>query len=132
MHPLTRLRAAAMTAELWLSLCLATAMIRLLPYRRYAGLVKRMNGQVEAPLQVARRVRRRLDVAARYFPRQPKCLSRSIAARATLARRGYASSLSLGVDVRAADLAAHAWLSAGGIIVTGREEMANFGEVARL
>ena len=128
----TRLRAAAMTVEIAVMLCVAEAMIRLLPYRRYAPLVRRMAGQGDAPLQVARRVRRRLAVAVRCLPWQPLCLTRAIAARAVLGRRGHASVLSLGVDIGAVDLAAHAWLSAGGIIVTGRDEMARYNEVAQL
>lgn len=128
----TRLRAAAMTIELWAMLWIAEAMIRLLPYRRYARLVQAMNGSGDAPLQQARRVRRRLDVAARWLPWQPLCLVRAIAARAILGRRGFTSILSLGVDIAAADLAAHAWLTAGGIIVTGRDEIAAHREVTQL
>ncbi len=128
----TRLRAAAMTAEIAAMLCVAEVMIRLMPYRRYAPMVRRMAGTGNAPLQLARRVRRRLTVAVRCLPWQPLCLARAIAARAVLGRRGHGSVLSLGVDVGAVDLAAHAWLAAGGIVVTGREEMERYSEVAQL
>lgn len=127
-----RVAAALLFAQLLLAMIMAEMVIRALPYRRYAPLVRRMCGDAPAPPALAARVRRLTLKAGEWLPWSAKCLTRSIAGRAVLGWRGYASDLSLGLDIDAPDLTAHAWLKAGGIVVTGAEEMRRYREVTRL
>jgi hypothetical protein len=109
---------------------LAHAMVRFVPFRRYSKRL-RQNASAEPPLQLARDLRRIIDFIARAMPERSRCLVCAIAARAMLGRRGYGSELSLGINPEQTPMIAHAWLIAGSVIVTGREEQSNFKEVAR-
>lgn len=127
-----RLSAALLFAQLILAMIAAEMLIRALPFRRYAPLLRRMRGDTPAPPALAARLRRLTLKAGDRLPWKAKCLVRCIAIRTVLGARGYASDLSLGLDIDAPDLAAHAWLQAGGIVVSGAEEMRKFREVTRL
>lgn len=116
--------ALAQTAFVW-------AKVRLLPSRHWRRWLEPRSGLEDAPPQLARDLRRLIDVLSPALPRRTRCLICAMAARAMLERRGYGSVLSLGADIGKPSLAAHAWLSAGSIIVTGRENMADYKEVAR-
>ncbi len=59
-----------------------------------------------------------VQTAARFVP-GATCLTQALALRALLARRGRASTLTLGVRNPVGALEAHAWLEAGGRIVLG-------------
>ena len=127
-----RIAAALLFAQLMLAMIAAEMLIRLLPFRRYAPMLRRMRGQTPTPPPLAARLRRLTLKAGDWLPWKVKCLVRCIAIRAVLGARGYTSDLSLGLDINAPDLAAHAWLQAGGIVVSGAEEMRKFREVTRL
>lgn len=127
-----RVAAALLFAQLLLAMIAAEMLIRILPFRRYAPLLRRMRGEVPTPPALAARIRRLTLRAGDWLPWEAKCLVRCIAVRAVLGARGFASDLSLGLDIDAPDLAAHAWLQAGGIVVSGAEEMRKFREVTRV
>ena len=127
-----RVAAALLFVQLVLAMIAAEMLIRLLPFRRYAPMLRRMRGDTPTPPALAARLRRLTLKAGDWLPWKVKCLVRCIAVRAVLGARGYASDLSLGLDIDAPDLAAHAWLQAGGIVVSGAEEMRKFREVTRL
>ena len=70
--------------------------------------------------------------AARYVPFRAVCLPQAIAAKAMLSRRHIASIMHFGVLKKAQEaLAAHAWLDAGPVEVTGFPVGPDFVEVAR-
>lgn len=104
--------------------------VRLLPSRKWRGWLQPTDLQ-QPPLQLARDLRRIIAFLGPVLPRRTRCLICAMAARAMLARRGYGSTLSLGTDTSQSAMTAHAWLSASSIIVTGRESMADYKEVAR-
>jgi Transglutaminase-like superfamily len=55
-----------------------------------------------------------VDVAARYAPVRPTCLTRALVLSRILGRRGLASELRIGVAHRDGGLAAHAWVERNG------------------
>ncbi|OYQ37179.1 hypothetical protein CHU95_02190 [Niveispirillum lacus] len=77
-------------------------------------------------------VARALERAARRVPFTCTCLVRAMAGRAMLRRRGIPCTLHLGVARQNGALAAHAWLEAGGGVVTGGDEAPNFVPLVRL
>lgn len=104
----------------------------LLPFRVLArqlgGLVSPPAGAVTAPIspstsldrQMIHDIRWAVGAVAPWLPFRSLCLQQAIAARTMLARRGIGTTLHLGVDrSKPARLAAHAWLDAGNVPVTG-------------
>jgi hypothetical protein len=70
--------------------------------------------------------------AARYVPFRAVCLPQAIAAKAMLSRRHIASVMHFGVARKPGEaMAAHAWLNAAEIEVTGYPVEAGFVEMAR-
>ncbi|WP_428410162.1 lasso peptide biosynthesis B2 protein [Hyphococcus sp.] len=70
----------------------------------------------------ARRTALAVNRASRFVPRAT-CLVRAMAAKFLLDRKGYASSICVGVAKEAGTpLKAHAWLKSGDLIVVGDEE----------
>ncbi len=122
---------AALVVEALVQITLVWATVRLLPSGRLRRWLEPRPGLAEPPLQLARDLRRLMRFLAPALPRRTHCLICAVAARAMLARRGYGSTLSLGADLSKSAIAAHAWLSAGTIIVTGRENMTAYREVTR-
>jgi len=69
--------------------------------------------------------------AARHVPFGAVCLPQAMAAKAMLARRGIASVMHFGtMRGETLSLAAHAWLDAAGVEVTGYPVEARFTEIA--
>ncbi len=122
---------AALGVEALVQIALVWATIRLLPPGKLRRWLEPRPGLAEPPLQLAQDLRRVMRFVGPVLPRRTHCLICAVAARAMLARRGYGSTLSLGADLSKSAIAAHAWLSAGSIIVTGRENMTNYREVRR-
>ncbi len=135
-HP--RLRKAArigyfavLVVEALVQIVMVWATVRLLPPGKLRRWLEPRPGLAEPPLQLARDLRRVMRFVAPALPRRTHCLICAVAARAMLTRRGYGSTLSLGADLNTSAIAAHAWLSAGSIIVTGWENMTTYREVTR-
>lgn len=104
----------------WARYCLAT--------RATSELIEtsRSASPVEPPLAtqgqeaIIARIALTVPNVARYMPFRSDCLVQALAARRWLARHGIASGLSIGVrKTEEEPFAAHAWLEAGGVIVTG-------------
>ena len=69
--------------------------------------------------------------AARHVPFGAVCLPQAMAARAMLARRGITRGMHFGtMRGESLSLAAHAWLDAAGVEVTGYPVEAQFTEIA--
>lgn len=116
--------------EATLMIVLAQLMIKFIPFRRYSHWLQSMNGREIAPELFALRLQRVIKIVGKLLPWEALCFPRAISAKAMLARRGYASVLTLGVaDVQGA-MKAHAWLAAGEIIVSGREGREDFHDLA--
>lgn len=111
---------------------LATAYVavRALPFgliaaRVQAPLQRRAAGEAES--SAIARVKWAVAAASRRLPWTVPCLATALAANRLLAWRGVASELWLGVKADdSSTLAAHAWLAAGGRVVTGGEVRADF------
>jgi hypothetical protein len=123
---------------------LAFARVALLavPFRTLAARFGHASAANEGPSQpdsltaikaeLAREIGWAITRAARHVPFGASCLPQAIAARAMLNRRRVASVMHFGV-AKTADtrLAAHAWLDAGNIEVTGFPVASEFTEIAR-
>ncbi|MBI2425364.1 MAG: lasso peptide biosynthesis B2 protein [Candidatus Hydrogenedentes bacterium] len=119
-------------------LCLFVARLLLLvPFRWVAphlGVHMTESPESIAPeaLPQVRRVAKTIRWASRHMPWQCKCLVRAMAAKAMLRRRGFASTLYMGVakDPGPKQLKAHAWLRCGPIVLTGGAEAPGFAVVS--
>jgi hypothetical protein len=109
---------------------LAQLTIKFIPFKRYSRWLQSMNGQHNAPELLALRLKRVIKWIDRFLPWEALCLPRAISAKAMLARRGYSSVLTLGVADVQRDMKAHAWLTAGDIIVSGGEGMKGYHDLA--
>jgi Transglutaminase-like superfamily len=118
--------------ELLVQIALAAWTVRFVPFKRYCLQLKVPPGFQPPPVQLARDIRRIVDMISFALPGRSKCLICGIAAKRVLARRGYSSELSFGVNLAATPMVAHAWLIAGSVVVTGRGEKGKFEEVVRL
>ena len=73
-----------------------------------------------------------METISRYTPWESKCLVQAIVVKVLLNRRRIKSALYLGVaKTGQGGLAAHAWLCAGGSVVTGDDCGAEFTVVAK-
>ena len=119
-------------AEALVMLGLARLALIILPFRRLASHLARplVDGK-RGDLGEARRVGVALHHAARVTPWRSKCLEQAVAGQWMLRRRGLRGTLSLGVAKEGEVMEAHAWLRCGEQIVTGGQEVARYGVVAR-
>lgn len=79
----------------------------------------------------ARKIGWAVTRAARHVPFGAVCLPQAMAAKAMLARRGIGSVMHFGTTRgEKLSLAAHAWLDAAGVEVTGYPVEASFTEIA--
>jgi len=96
-------------------------LVRAVPFRissRFAG--GETAREPDARVQVrARGVARAIAAATGRFGRRETCLMQAFAASLMLRRRHIPSTLRLGVKREGATFAAHAWVMAAGIVVTG-------------
>ena len=66
----------------------------------------------------------------KYFPIPIKCLASALTAKKILKKKGYKSIIHIGLSRQTQkNIAAHAWLSCGDIIITGIEEKKKFKEL---
>lgn len=120
---------------------LALMQARLLVWRRGEHEALRTTGELitgvaapptsrDADAAVAREVAWAISVVPRALRRHHRCLVEALGAARLLTRRSVPWLLKVGVAPgRGAPLAAHAWLIAGGRIVTGRAESTGFSEL---
>ncbi|WP_422248844.1 lasso peptide biosynthesis B2 protein [Sphingorhabdus sp.] len=119
-------------AELCVQLGKAAWTVRFVPFKDYGRQLKDIADSNPPPLQLARDIRRIVNLVSPILPERSNCLICGIAAKRMFARRGYGSELSFGVDPAATPMVAHAWLVAASIVVTGKSGRAKFSEVVRL
>ena len=135
------LRDRALFSEAALRLGIACLSVKLMPLRWVLrGL--RVHGGNEpreelspAQLELSRRIRWSIRVAARHMPWRAVCLQQSLTAKAMLSSRGIPAVLYFGVR-KSADvthsLQAHAWVCAGQVEVTPRQAQGDFTVTAML
>lgn len=117
--------------ELLARIAWAAWTVRFVPFKLYSVALKNDPLAQPAPVQLARDIRRIINMVSFVLAERSKCLICGIAAKRVLARRGYKSELSFGVNPNATPMVAHAWLIAGSVVVTGRGERGKFEEVVR-
>ena len=112
-------------AEAALALTVASAAIRLLPFRT---VVRMMNwpraGRERQPVEArdqAAEVRRAVKRAARRLPWTIVCFPEGLAAHWMLRRRGAPSLVHYGLRHSKTGLSAHVWVSLSGDVVVGEE-----------
>ena len=92
--------------------------------------------QVEAQMpdpDLLQRVGRAVAVTANHVPWRSDCFPQTIAGRSLLKRYGIASTIHFGVErIGEEDLAGHAWLTCGEIVVTGDTDLDRYTEIHRL
>ena len=118
-------------AEALILLAAASAMVRLLPFRRIVRLAQsplRAAGENSVDLD---RLRRAIEAWARRVPWRAMCIQCALALHLLLRRRGIASELHYGIR-KAAErpLSAHVWLSVDGVTLIGGEAAAEHVPVA--
>lgn len=119
----------------WLSLGLARLLILRVPIRHYAAwLGCRSDGAPWLPLVEAadearaRAISQVVRLAARYTPWQSNCFPQAIVARFLLRLHRIPHALFLGAaPADGRSLAAHAWVAAGPVRVTGGDGFGRFG-----
>ncbi len=122
--------------EAALMLGVARLAIALIPFRHVAPwLGVRQSATPAAPLLeahacLAKRIGWAVHTAAGHLPWQAVCLPQAIAAKFMLRRRGFASTLYLGVSRDDMGFKAHAWIRAGDVIVTGYQDMQRYTVVS--
>jgi hypothetical protein len=117
-------RELALFAEAACALTLATAAIRILPFRTVVrtmgyGGAEQDRGQADA--DVALEVRRAVKRAARRLPWTIVCFPEGLAAHWMLRRRGVPSLVHYGIRQAESELTAHVWVTLGETVVIGEE-----------
>lgn len=126
------IRMAYLGLELLIHLARAVWTVRFVPFKQYSVGLKRDSCAQTAPVQLARDIRRIINIISFMLPERSKCLICGIAAKRVLAKRGFGSELFFAVNPSANPMVAHAWLITGSVVVTGRGEKGKFEEVVRL
>jgi hypothetical protein len=124
-------------AMVWLGL--ARCAILTIPFRWTTRLFALRSGEMVAAVDqssrdLARRIGWALRSAGARSPWHSTCLAQALAGTVMLRRRRIPSSLTMGVaksDVAPGSLSAHAWLSCGGNILTGRDGYEKFNIIAQ-
>src|SRR6185312_4540798 len=128
-------------ALLWLALArIATLTIpfrwimRLLTLRPGDGAAQNPAVPGADSVAFAMRARRALVVAARRIPWESNCLTKTLAGACMLRARRIASLIAVGVNhsvnSRRRHRKAHAWLSSGGVVVTGAPRHKSYNAIA--
>lgn len=119
----------------WILVGLARAAVLSIPFRRLSRwLGHDTRGRAVTLLLVpaqtvrARHVSRVIHLVTRYAPWQSNCLAQSIVARLMLGLHGIPYTLYFGLarDTKNGELAAHAWVTAGSVQVTGGASFGRF------
>ena len=120
-------------ATAWLAI--ARVMLVVMPFRHLsARLSAETNStQTEPDQELLQRIAFAISSAANNVPWRSDCFPQTIAARMLLKCFGYASTIHFGVDRVGEDgLEAHAWLTCGGTVVVGGEDLNRYTEMHSL
>ena len=126
-------RRLVLRAVIWLGI--ARIMLITMPFQRLSErLAAEPNSAANQPDPAfVQRVGFAVRAAANNVPWRSDCFPQTIAARMLLNRRGYASTIHLGVEKAGEDgIAGHAWLTCGDMIVTGGEDLDRYTEMYRI
>lgn len=118
--------------EAFAALALASAAVKLLPFRIIARRAQRLaSGMPPAdPARAVATVAWAVRGAARRARFRAVCIEQGLAAQAMLRRRGIAATLHYGVARGGERLTAHVWVRWGEVDVVGGEQAAAFRELA--
>ena len=117
-------------AVFWLAIVRIVLLV--VPFRRLFEnqTVESCSVAVDADPEFLRRVTYAVAAAANHVPWRSDCFPQTIAARMLLKRRGYESTIHVGVERIGEDvLNGHAWLTCGDIVVTGGSELHRYTEL---
>lgn len=109
----------------------------LLPYSTYKNKLGILNAEstreIDAEqINLIKRVAWAVKTVGKYSPWRNKCLAKAMTAQKMLKKRGFESTLYLGVKKTDDNSGkAHAWLRCGHLIVTGGDIMSEYTEIAR-
>ena len=120
-------------AVAWLAV--ARIMLIAMPFRRLAEKLSSRKKSVssEADPAVLSSVTWAISAAANNVPWRSDCFPQTIAARKLLRKHGYESTIHIGVErVGDSDLAGHAWLTCGEVVVTGGNDLDRYTELHTL
>jgi len=129
----------AILLESFLMLGVARLAVLLLPFRWLAVFLGKQNRRTDekgvnvSGLTLARNIGKAVCSAANFTPWESACLPQAVAAQWMLKRRGIAGTLYLGVaklESTQDKLAAHAWLSCFGVILTGAADYEKYTVIA--
>lgn len=115
-------------AEAFAALIVASAMVKLLPFRHIARTATRPVRAPTAadPAATIALVAWAVRTAARRARFRAVCIEQGLAAQAMLRRRGVAATLHYGVTQDGGVLTAHVWVRVGSVDVVGCEEAPKF------
>lgn len=111
--------------------------ILLLPFSVYKNKLGEVNAESSRSIdseQISqiRKIAWAVNVVGKYSHWKNKCLAKSMTAQRMLRRRGFDSTLYLGIKKVNDNVGkAHAWLRCGQVIVTGGSIMHEYKEIAR-
>ena len=117
-----------------MGLAIARIMLAVFSFRRLSERLADAGSSIETDPdpEELRRISYAIGAAANHMPWRSDCFPQSIAARKLLNRRGYASTIHLGVErIGDADLAGHAWVTCGDTVVTGGADLDRYTELHR-
>ena len=120
-------------AAFWLGI--ARAMLVFIPFSR---LIEWMSAPAQAtPVAPDRSYLERAGYAVRAaagsVPWRADCFPQAVAARMLLRRKGYATTIHLGVEkAQGGNIAGHAWLTCDDYVVTGAGELDRYTEMHRI
>ena len=131
MNPVRSFKKAVLRIEIVLGLAFARLLIKLVPFRLWRRTLGPIDGSgPQTPPQLsAKQIKQAGDIGriikrlARKQKFEAVCFPQAIAGRWVLKRRGIPSQIVLGSrrdDTK--DIALHAWLKVGDIVVTGQDE----------
>lgn len=116
-------------AAIWL--LLTRCFVAWLPFRWLGPWLRKSVNRPATP-DLARQIGRAVLTASRHVPWQAACLPQALSAKAMLALRGQGSVFHLGAKLdEQGNLAAHAWLTCGGKIVTGGAGLPGYTPLAQ-
>ena len=116
-------------------LAVARLMLIVMPFDRLAArLSAKGTASSEKPdPEYLEKISFAVPAAANNVPWRSDCFPQAIAAHKLLKRRGYESTIHLGVEKASPDaIAGHAWLTCGEVVVVGGEDLDRYTEMHRL
>jgi hypothetical protein len=121
-------------AAIWLGL--ARVAISTLSFRRVTRLFGLSPGEnvEQSVTQSGDRIARALGAVAQRTPWKSTCLTKALAGSCMLRLRGIPATVALGVaksESTPYGIAAHAWLSSGGVCITGAAERERYRVLAQ-